>query len=226
MATGARPDVALAQAAGAELGAGGALAVARTMWTNLPDILAAGDCVHTWHALIGRHVYLPLGTTAHKQGRIAGENALGGERAFAGSIGSQVVKIFDLVVARTGLREAEAREAGFDPFTHEAEVDDHKAYYPGATPIRFRPTGDRATNRLLGAQVVGSYGAEVAKRVDVLATAIFHGMTVEGLTDLDLTYTPPLGSPWDSVQMAALAYGRASQAPGAALPLLPAAGVA
>lgn len=209
VAAGARPDTVLARAAGVELGARGALAVNRGMATNLPDVFAAGDCVHTWHTLLQRHVYLPLGTTAHKQGRIAGENAVGGTRQFAGSLGSQVVKIFDLVVARTGLREAEAREAAFEPFTADAAVDDHKAYYPGARPILFRITGDRRTDRLLGAQVAGSYGSEVAKRVDVLAAAIFHGMTVEGLADLDLTYTPPLGSPWDSVQMAAQAYGRA-----------------
>ena len=172
------------------------------MRTNLPDVLAAGDCVVTHHRLLGES-YLPLGTTAHKQGRIAGENALGGSREFAGSLGTQVVKIFDHVAARTGLRDHEAAAAGFDPLTVESEADDHKAYYPGSHRIRIRVTGDRATGRLLGVQLFGHRQAEIAKRIDIAATAIFHGMTVDAINDLDLSYTPPLGSPWDALQAAA-----------------------
>ena len=111
---GVRPDTALAAAAGATLGARGAIAVDRRMRTSLPDVLAAGDCVITHHRLLGE-TYLPLGTTAHKQGRVAGENALGGTREFAGSLGTQVVKIFDQAAARTGLRDHEATAAGFEP---------------------------------------------------------------------------------------------------------------
>ena len=113
---GVRPDTELAKAAGAELGARGAISVDPMMRTGLPDVYAAGDCVVTHHRLLGE-TYLPLGTTAHKQGRVAGENAVGGNREFAGSLGTQVVKIFDQVAARTGLRDHEAEAAGFDPVT-------------------------------------------------------------------------------------------------------------
>ena len=93
----------------------------RKMETNLPDIYAAGDCTETWHHLLNRSTYMPLGSTAHKQGRIAGENAVGGTHEFAGTLGTQVVKVFDLVIARTGLRDDEAVQAGFDPFTTEVD---------------------------------------------------------------------------------------------------------
>jgi NADPH-dependent 2,4-dienoyl-CoA reductase/sulfur reductase-like enzyme len=182
------------------------------MRTNLPDVFAAGDCVVTWHRLLGE-TYLPLGTTAHKQGRVAGENTLGGTRGFAGSLGTQVVKIFDQAAARTGLRDHEATAAGYDPVTVQSEADDHKAYYPGSHRITIRFTGDRTTGRLLGVQLFGHRHAEIAKRIDIAATAIFHNMTVDGLNDLDLSYTPPLGSPWDAIQMGAQAWLREATHP-------------
>jgi NADPH-dependent 2,4-dienoyl-CoA reductase/sulfur reductase-like enzyme len=154
-----------------------------------------------------RNVYLPLGTTAHKQGRVAGENMVGGTRSFQGCVGTQVVKVLELAVARTGLRDDEARRAGIDPATVESTARDRKAYYPGAHELRIRVTGDRLSGRLLGAQVLGHWRAQVAKRIDVFATALFHGMQVDGLNDLDLSYTPPLGSPWDPIQIAAQARG-------------------
>jgi NADPH-dependent 2,4-dienoyl-CoA reductase/sulfur reductase-like enzyme len=204
---GVRPDTELVAAAGAALGHAGAIQVDRGMRTNLPHVFAAGDCVVTHHRLLGT-TYLPLGTTAHKQGRVAGENALGGTRDFEGSLGTQVVKIFDHAVARTGLRDHEARSVGFDPLTVPFEADDHKAYYPGSHRIAMHYTGDLVTGRLLGVQLFGHRHAEVAKRVDIPATAIFHGMTVDAMSDLDLSYTPPLGSPWDAVQMGAQAWMR------------------
>ena len=207
---GVRPDTTLAAEAGAALGVKGAIAVDPGMRTNLPDVFAAGDCVITHHRLLGQ-TYLPLGTTAHKQGRVAGENALGGDRQFAGSLGTQVVKIFDQAAARTGLRDHEAAPAGFDPVTVESEADDHKAYYPGSHKITMRVTGDRGSGQLLGLQLFGHKNAEIAKRIDIAATAIFHHMTVDGLSDLDLSYTPPLGSPWDAVQMGAQAWVRETQ---------------
>ncbi len=151
VAVSVRPQTALAEAAGIALGEGQAIRVTRAMETDVPDIYAAGDCVETWHRLLERPTYLPLGSTAHKQGRVAGENAVGGRRAFAGTLGTQVVKVFDLAVARTGLRD----------------------------------------------------DAEIAKRIDIFATALFHQMRVEDLNDLDLSYTPPLSSPWDPVQQSA-----------------------
>jgi NADPH-dependent 2,4-dienoyl-CoA reductase/sulfur reductase-like enzyme len=197
VAVGVRPNSELGTAAGIGTGAKGALQVTRCMETNLPDVYAAGDCAETWHRLLNRSTYMPLGTTAHKQGRIAAENALGHTREFAGSLGTQVVKLFNLVAARTGLREDEARKAGFDPFTTETTVWDHKAYYPGAHELHVRVTGDRKTGKLLGAQLLGNKQSEVSKRIDVFATALFHRMDVEELSDLDLSYTPPLSSPWD-----------------------------
>jgi NADPH-dependent 2,4-dienoyl-CoA reductase/sulfur reductase-like enzyme len=207
---GVRPETTLAADAGATLGVKGAIAVDPGMRTGLPDVFAAGDCVITHHRLLGV-TYLPLGTTAHKQGRVAGENALGGSRQFAGSLGTQVVKIFEQAAARTGLCDHEARAAGFDPVTVEARADDHKAYYPGSHRITMRVTGDRVTGRLLGLQLFGHKNAEIAKRIDIAAAAIFHGMTVDAVSDLDLSYTPPLGSPWDAVQMGAQAWTRANQ---------------
>jgi NADPH-dependent 2,4-dienoyl-CoA reductase/sulfur reductase-like enzyme len=208
---GVRPETALAADAGAALGVKGAIAVDPQMRTSLPDVFAAGDCVITHHRLLGE-TYLPLGTTAHKQGRVAGENALGGNRAFAGSLGTQVVKIFDQAAARTGLRDHEAAPAGFDPVTVASQADDHKAYYPGSHRITMRVTGDRTTGQLLGLQLFGHKNAEIAKRIDIAAAAIYAGLTVDAVSDLDLSYTPPLGSPWDAVQIATQAWTRHTQA--------------
>ena len=131
----------------------------------------------------------------------------------AGTLGTQVVQVLDLVIARTGLRDDEAREAGFDPLTVETTQWDHKVYYPGAQELRIRLTGDRKTGRLLGAQMVGPRATEVAKRIDVVATALFHGMEMDGLNDLDLAYTPPVSSPWDPLQMSAQAWMKQQQKP-------------
>jgi len=160
---GVRPDTDLLVAAGAQTGPRGAVVVDETMATGLPHVWAAGDCVVTHHRLLGV-TYLPLGTTAHKQGRVAGEKRarrtcpLRRQSRHAGG------QVFDLVAARTGLREHEARAAGFVPATSAARPDDHKAYYPGAQPISIRVTGDAHTGRLLGAQLIGARGTETAKR--------------------------------------------------------------
>ena len=208
IAVGVKPNSALGVEAGLKTGSKGALITNRRMETEIRDIYVAGDCGETWHRLLNRYTYLPLGTTAHKQGQTAGENAVGGDREFAGSLGTQVVKIFDLVIARTGLRQHEALREGLQPFTVESSWNDHKAYYPGASPLSVRITGDANTGKLIGAQILGRWGAEISKRLDVLAIALFHEMSVEGLSDLDLSYTPPLSSPWDPVQMAAQQWSR------------------
>ncbi|MEE4263946.1 MAG: FAD-dependent oxidoreductase [Desulfobacteraceae bacterium] len=206
VAVGARPESKLAQTAGIETGMNNAIKVNRRMQTSLPDIYAAGDCVETWHKLLQKYTYMPLGSTAHKQGRVAGENIAGGDAVFQGTLGTQAVKIFGMVVAGTGLRDASAREAGFDPLTVETECWDHKVYYPGAHKMRIRMTGDRISRRILGAQIMGHVSSEVSKRVDVVATAIFNELKVEDLNDIDLSYTPPLSSPWDPVQIASQAW--------------------
>ncbi|OKH31251.1 CoA-disulfide reductase [Calothrix sp. HK-06] len=206
VAVGVKPLTDLAMSAGLKTGLRGAIQVNKKMETNVSNIYAAGDCIETWHRLLNEYIYLPLGTTAHKQGRIAGENAVGGNREFAGTLGTQVVKIFDLAVARTGLRDIEATDAGNSPVTVEFETWDHKVYYPGAEKIRICVTGDSQTGKLLGAQIAGHYQGEVAKRIDIFACALFHGMKVEEISELDLSYTPPLSSPWDPVQMSAQAW--------------------
>ena len=121
--------------------------------------------------------------------------------------------MFDLAVARTGLSDHEARDAGFEPVTVASAADDHKRYYPGAHEIAMRVTGDADTGRLLGMQLVGHRDAQVAKRVDIAAAALFAGLAVDQLNDLDLSYTPPLGSPWDAVQAAAQAWSRPRRTP-------------
>jgi len=204
VATGVKPSSQLAEASGIALGVAGAIHVDRAMATNIPDILAAGDCAETWHHILKSKVYMPLGTTAHKQGRVAGENMLGGNREFQGSLGTQVVKVFDRIAAGTGLRDIQAAKAGFDPLTVTLTSLDHNAYYPGAREMTVFITGDRPTGRLLGAQIVGHRDSEVAKRIDIIATALYNGMLVENICDLDLAYTPPLSSPWDPVQKAAM----------------------
>ena len=166
---GVRPDTDLAAAAGAELGVKDAIVVDRQMRTNLPDVFAAGDCVVTHHRLLGE-TYLPLGTTAHKQGRVAGENALGGSREFAGSLGTQVVKIFDLVAARTGLRDHEAIAAGYDPVTVTSRGRRPQGLLPRqpprsrcATPATAPPAGCSASSSF------GHLRSEIAKRIDIAA---------------------------------------------------------
>ena len=201
---GVRPRTEFVRTSGVARGERGALRVNRRMETNVPDVFAAGDCAETHHRLVDAPMYFPLGTTAHKQGRVAGENAVGGDAVFQGSLGTQVVKVFDLVIGRTGLRDEEASRYGFSPWTRETVTSDHKAYYPGATELRIRVTGDRLAHRLLGAQLVGAYGAEVSKRLDILSTAIFQRMSVPDVAHLDLAYAPPLGSPWDAVQTACM----------------------
>lgn len=199
---GVKPNTDILVEAGAKTGVNGAIKVDNYMQTTLPDIWAAGDLVETKHLLLD-WTYLPLGTTSHKQGRIAGFNVAGVPRSYKGSIGTQVLKVYDLVVARTGLLEKEAMNVGFTPLTVTTDVDDHKAYFPGSNRIKIKLTGDENTGKLLGAQLVGKYGSEVAKRNDIFATAIYNDMTVSNINDLDLSYSPPVGSPWDAIQLAA-----------------------
>ena len=171
------------------------------MATRLPDVFAAGDCVATHHRLLSE-TCLPLGTTAHKQGRVAGENALGGDRSFLGSLGTQVVKAFGIVAARTGIRDHEAIPAGYEPRTVASTVDDHEASYPGSSAVHARTTGDLPAGRLLGVQMLGTIQAP-STSTSTASTAIHTALGCDQLNDLDLSYTPPLGSPWDILQTAA-----------------------
>jgi NADPH-dependent 2,4-dienoyl-CoA reductase/sulfur reductase-like enzyme len=203
VAVGARPEVTIAREAGVALGETRAIATDETMRTNIPDIYAAGDCVETRHLVTGRAIYLPLGTTAHKQGRVAGENAVGGRAAFAGIVGSSAVKVFDIEVARTGVSTEQAALAGFEPVGALTHFASHPRFYPGAETLTVKLIADRRSGRLLGAQMVGR-GA-VAKRIDVVATALHARMTVGDVLRLDLTAGPPFATVWEGIQQAAQA---------------------
>ena len=168
-------------------------------------VWAAGDCVVTHHRLLGL-TYLPLGTTAHKQGRVAGENALGGSARFAGSLGTQVVKVFDLVAARTGLRDTTRRPPRTPRSPRRPARTTTRPTTPAPSPS---PSASPATPAPGGCSAPSSSAladTQIAKRVDTFATALFHEMTVDAISDLDLSYTPPLGSPWDAVQIATQAW--------------------
>ncbi len=198
---GVRPNTALAAQAGIPLGETGAIAVDQRLRTGIDGVWAAGDCVEKFHRVARRHVRMALGTHANKEGRTAGINIGGSYATFPGVIGTAVTKICDVEAARTGLGEDEARQAGFDPITEVVESTTRAGYYPGAKPIRTKLIAERGTGRLLGGQIVGEEGA--AKRIDVLAVALWHEMTVEELLNIDLSYAPPFSPLWDPVLIAA-----------------------
>ncbi|MGE5326760.1 MAG: FAD-dependent oxidoreductase [Deltaproteobacteria bacterium] len=200
LATGVRPRVKLAEDAGIRLGPTGAIAVNEFMETNESAVYAAGDCAEATHLVTGRPIYFPLGTTANKQGRVAGENAAGGRARFAGIVGTAVVKVFSLEIARTGLSVQQAREAGLSARAATVRTASH-ARYLGGKEIVLKMVADKSSGRFLGAQMVGVHG--VAKRIDVLATALHARMTVEQVAALDLSYAPPFSTVWDPVLIAA-----------------------
>jgi NADPH-dependent 2,4-dienoyl-CoA reductase/sulfur reductase-like enzyme len=193
--------VALAEAAGVEVGPSGAIAVDRRMRTSHPAVWAAGDCAEKQHRVSGARVAIALGTHANKEGRVAGINLGGGYATFPGVIGTAATKVGPLEVARTGLGEAEAADAGFVTDAVTSASTTRAGYYPGAKPVTVKLVVERGTGRLLGAQIVGGEGA--AKRIDALAIAVWNAMTVEDLMGLDLSYAPPYSPVWDPVLAAA-----------------------
>ncbi|WP_327034166.1 FAD-dependent oxidoreductase [Micromonospora ureilytica] len=202
MGLGVRPNTALAEAAGLPLGPTGAIRVDRRMRVpGFTGVWAAGDCVETLHRVSGLPAYVPLGTHANKQGRVAGINIGGGYATFTGVIGTAVTKVCDLEVGRTGLRERDATAAGFEFVSVIAESTNRAGYYPGARPMTVKLIAERPSGRLLGAQIVG--WSEAAKRIDSLAVALWNGMTVDDMTQLDLGYAPPYAPVWDPVLIAA-----------------------
>ena len=200
-AIGVRPASDLAREAGLDIGPFGGIRVDDRMWTSDPDIYAAGDCVEAIHLVTGKPAYVPLGSTANKQGRVAAKNLCGEEDTFQGIIGSAVVKICDFNVARTGLSEREAFDAGLEPIACLCPAPDKTHFFPGANPVLLKLVADRNTGRLLGAQAVGP--GDVSKRVDSVVPAITAGMTVEQVSKLDLCYAPPYASAMDNVITAA-----------------------
>jgi NADPH-dependent 2,4-dienoyl-CoA reductase/sulfur reductase-like enzyme len=201
VAIGVRPNTQLAVKAGIRLGAGRAIAVDEYMRTNLEGIYAAGDCVDAIHQVTAERTYVPLGSTANKQGRVAGANAAGMSCTFDGVAGTAVAKVFGLEVARTGLTEKEARDKGLDVGLSSIRTTDHADYYPGATDLHVKLILEQKTGRLLGGQLIGAKGA--AKRVDVLAAALSAKMTVDDLTRVDYSYAPPYASAHDALLVAA-----------------------
>lgn len=198
---GAQPNVELARRAGVALGATGAIATDERMGTSLSGIYAAGDCAEALHLVTGKPAYIPLGSTANKQGRVAGENAAGGQATFGGVVGTMVARCFDLIVASTGLTSTQARAEGLDVRETMIKAQDISHYMPGSAPIHVRLVVDAASRRLLGGQIVGQKG--VAKRIDILATAIQASMTIDALRTLDLSYAPPFAPAWDPILVAA-----------------------
>jgi NADPH-dependent 2,4-dienoyl-CoA reductase/sulfur reductase-like enzyme len=198
---GVRPNVQLAVDAGIPLGPSGGIAVDVRMRTQVEGVWAAGDCVESVHRLSGQRVVVALGTHANKQGRVAGINLGGGYATFPGVIGTAVTKVCDLEVARTGMSEAEADAAGFRYVTAHVDSTTRAGYFPGAQPIRVKLLAEKRSGTLLGAQIVGREGA--AKRIDVLATAIWNEMGVDEVLGLDLSYAPPFAPVWDPVLIAA-----------------------
>jgi NADPH-dependent 2,4-dienoyl-CoA reductase/sulfur reductase-like enzyme len=200
---GVRPDSDLARDAGLEVGASGGITTDRRQQTSAEGVWAAGDCVETYHRVSRRQVAIALGTHANKQGRVAGLNAGGGYGAFPGVIGTAITKICDYEIGRTGLSEQEATDAGFAFESAKIEGTTRAGYYPGAEPITVKVIAERGTGRILGSQVVGKEGA--AKRIDVMATAIWNEMTADGFGQIDLGYAPPLSPLWDPTLIAARA---------------------
>jgi NADPH-dependent 2,4-dienoyl-CoA reductase/sulfur reductase-like enzyme len=198
---GARPNVELAHDAGVALGSTGAIATDEGMHTNLPGIYAAGDCAEALHLVTGRPVYLPLGSTANKQGRVAGTNAAGGRATFGGVVGTMIVRCFELGAASTGLTTAEAGALGYDVEGTLIRARDLSHYFLGAAEMVVKLVADADSGRLLGGQIV-SRGA-AAKRIDTLATALHNRMTVADLQRLDLAYAPPFAPVWDPILVAA-----------------------
>ena len=197
MAVGVRPDTALAKDAGLELNKRGAIVVNEHMLTSNPDIYAVGDAVEVTDFVTGEKAYIPLAGPANKQGRIAADNICGIPTTYKNTLGSAVLKIFDMTVATTGVNERAAKAAGLDYDKVYTYSNSHASYYPGSTGMSIKTLYEKGTGKILGAQIVGFDGVD--KRCDVLATAIRAGMTAKDLTELELCYAPPFGSAKDPV---------------------------
>ena len=201
--TGVVPNVELSRDAGVRLGATGGIAVSEYMETNVPGIFAAGNCAEAFCMLRRRPILHHIGTVAAKQGRVAGDNLTGRRTKFSGTVGTTILKVFDLGIGRVGLTSSEAAAERIRTVSVRIEALDRAAYSPGAGRIWIKLIADQESRRLIGAQSVG-YG-DVSKRIDVAATAIMASMTVADLSQLDLAYTPPYGSLWDPLLVAAQA---------------------
>ena len=200
LAVGVMPENSLAKQAGLELGIKGSIVVNDRMETSISDIYAVGDAVQVKHFVTEEDTTIALAGPANKQGRIAADNICGGDSRYQGSMGSSIIKIFDLTVAGTGLTEKTAKSAGINCESVVLSPSSHAGYYPGAKVMTMKVVFEKDTWKLLGAQIVGTEGVD--KRIDVLATAIHAGLKATQLKDLDLAYAPPFSSAKDPVNMA------------------------
>lgn len=198
---GAKPHVTLAREMGLKLGPTGAVAVDSHQQTNFDHVWAAGDVAEAMDLVTGKPTYVPLGTTANKQGRVAGTNAAGGEATFKGIVGTAVVKVFDIHAARTGLSEKHAKEEGYEVETTLVTSSSRAHYMPEHPEVHVKLVYEKDSQRLLGAQMVGREG--VAKRIDVIVAALQAGWTTYNLGELDLSYAPPFAPVWDPILVAA-----------------------
>jgi len=201
LAIGVRPNVTLAQTAGLEIGRTGAIKVDDRMQTSDPDIFAAGDCVECQDLMTNKPCFVPLGSTANKQGRVAAVNICGGQDRFPGVLGSTVLKVFDFCVGRTGLSESAAQAQGYDVVSAIAPAPDQAHFMPGAKLLILKLMADRASRKLLGAQALGPGAGD--KRIDVAAMALTARMTVDQLANTDLCYAPPYAPAMDNIITAA-----------------------
>lgn len=196
MATGVRPNVSLAQAAGVLLGVTGAIKVNTKMETNVSDIYACGDCIETFSVITGKPVYRPLGSTANKTGRIAGDVVTDGPLQYKGNLSTWIFKLFDLTIANTGLSETEALAEGYEVEICHNIKPDKPSYFHGKEMV-IKAIADKNTQKILGVQIIGHEGVD--KRIDVFATLITYGATVDELFHLDLAYAPPFSTTKDPV---------------------------
>jgi NADPH-dependent 2,4-dienoyl-CoA reductase/sulfur reductase-like enzyme/rhodanese-related sulfurtransferase len=201
LSIGVRPTLQLAIDAGLEIGEAGGLLVNAQLQTSDPDIFAAGDMVEIEHRVTGKKVRIPLAGPANRQGRIAAENALGGNHAYKGSIGTSVVRVFEAVTGITGFSLKQARAAGLDADAVVVHKEHHTSYYPGAETVTTMLVYDRNTGIILGGQTAGYKGAD--KRLDVIATATAAKLTISDIADIDFAYSPPIGTANDAINMAA-----------------------
>ena len=201
LSIGVRPTLQLAKDAGLEIGEAGGLLVNDKLQTSDPNIFAAGDMVEIDHRVNGKKVRIPLAGPANRQGRIAAENALGGQHSYKGAIGTSVVRVFDAVAGTTGLSLKQARSAGIDAEAIVVHKEHHTSYYPGAETVSVLLVFDKNTGVVLGGQTAGYKGAD--KRLDVIATACAAKLPVSEIADIDFAYSPPIGTANDAMNMAA-----------------------
>jgi len=201
VAAGVKPASDIARRAGIELGAGGAIRVSSKLETNIPDIYAAGDCAEHWHLVFEKPSFIPLGTTANKQGRIAGANMAGISREFGGIVGTALFRVCNLEVARTGIGFREAKEAGFDARKVSINHRSRAHSFPDSKTITVVFIFDKSSGKLLGAQMAGEEG--VSKRIDVLAACLHNRNTIPQVARLDLSYAPPFAPVWDPILVCA-----------------------